>query len=425
MPFMVDHIAQALLHSLWQIALVGLVLKIILKLISSAKADLRYGVSLFCLYLIPVLFTITLTIASPAQVTDVRLGETAANLFPDFIVLSWMIGALFQFSHLIRNSRSAYQLARTKIDPVSAVLNSRFLSLKSQMGLHRPITIGMSLYVSGPCMVGLLKPVILLPLACLTRLSSDELEAVIAHELAHIKRHDVFHSMIQSMIETMFYFHPVLSYLSKQVSIEREHACDDVAIRILKDPKPLATGLLKTGLMSADNRLIMASTSSEVQALEKRVARIVTMTPKISQPRTNVRSLVLFIIFCFVFLISSQTHNASTVSAALTKPTLISLKNEVCNQFKMDSIYWNPTYDQGGPAKVRILDGQVSMNDALLPENTQKEIKKIFHQHQLSRHDDVRFHFFGNDIKLTLKNKIEDSQRVYRLSPEKGRLAIT
>jgi len=350
-----------------------------------------------------------------------QISERAASLWPQLIVLIWTIGGLFHGIRFWRNSVGAYRLARSNFDPLSESLQLRFLYLKSQLGLNWPIGIGISQFVDSPCMVGLVKPVILLPLSCLTQLSSDELEAVIAHELAHIKRHDVLHRMIQSIIETLFYYHPILSYISKQVTLEREHACDDLAIRVLEDPKPLATGLLKIGLMRVDNSLVMTSTSPDIQALEKRIARIVTLAPQVTKTRLNIKPMVLFIMSFLGILVWNGAHAMSSTASDITKPMLISLKSEICNQFKVDNIYWNPIYDQGGPAKVRVFEGQVFMNDVMLPESTQNEVKEIFLQHKLARHDDIRLRFFGDDIKLVLNSEEGDKDErlyVYRINAD-------
>ena len=131
--------------------------------------------------------------------------------------------------------------------------------------------------------------------------------------------------------------------------------------------------------------------------------------------------MILIIISFLGILVWTGAHAMSSKASDITKPMLISLKNEVCDQFKADNIYWNPTYDQGGPAKVRIFEGQVFMNDVMLPESTQKEVKKIFLQYKLARHDDIRLRFYGDDIKLVLNSKEGDKDErlyVYRINAD-------
>ena len=78
--------------------------------------------------------------------------------------------------------------------------------------------------------VGWLRPVILLPASALTGLAPSQLEAVIAHELAHIRRHDYLVNLFQTTVETLLFYHPASWWISRQIRAEREHCCDDVAV---------------------------------------------------------------------------------------------------------------------------------------------------------------------------------------------------
>ena len=115
--------------------------------------------------------------------------------------------------------------------------------LARQIGITRPVRVLISSLANGPGVVGWLRPVMLLPPAAAMGLTPQQLEAVIAHEIAHIKRHDYLVNLFQVVAETVFFYHPVVWWTSKQIRIERELCCDDVAVRANGDPIAYARAL--------------------------------------------------------------------------------------------------------------------------------------------------------------------------------------
>src|SRR5205085_11492852 len=107
--------------------------------------------------------------------------------------------------------------------------------LARRLRVSRPVRLCASALVEVPTVVGWLRPVVLLPVCALTALSAPQLEALIAHELAHIRRHDYLCNLLQTIIETLLFYHPAVWWLSKRVRIEREHCCDDAAVAATGD----------------------------------------------------------------------------------------------------------------------------------------------------------------------------------------------
>jgi beta-lactamase regulating signal transducer with metallopeptidase domain len=101
-----------------------------------------------------------------------------------------------------------------------------------------------SALVRSPLTIGHLKPVILFPIGLINRLSESEVEAILAHELAHILRRDYIFNILQSVVEVVFYFHPAVWWLSAQVRQERESACDDRAIALVGNKMNYAKALV-------------------------------------------------------------------------------------------------------------------------------------------------------------------------------------
>ena len=90
----------------------------------------------------------------------------------------------------------------------------------------------------------ILKPVILLPVGLATSLPIDQVEAILAHEMAHIRRNDYLINLLKSLIEVVFFYHPVIWWISSTLETEREHCCDDITIRICGNEKSLQKALL-------------------------------------------------------------------------------------------------------------------------------------------------------------------------------------
>src|SRR5213592_1658536 len=121
-------------------------------------------------------------------------------------------------------------MRRREIKQVGAELYAKCLALQRRMGLDRVIRYCECHRLDVPAVLGWFRPVVLLPVRALTGLTEDQIEAVIAHELAHIRRLDAFVNLFQVVVESLLFFHPAVWWLNKRVRIERENCCDDVAV---------------------------------------------------------------------------------------------------------------------------------------------------------------------------------------------------
>ena len=133
----------------------------------------------------------------------------------------------------IRFLRSATHVARLKRsgEPVSLALAETASHLARRMGIVKSLRVLTSALADTPASVGFLKPVILFPPAALMNLSTAQLESVLAHELAHIRRHDYLINLLQTIAETLFFYQPAIWWVSSQIRHERELCCDDMAVK--------------------------------------------------------------------------------------------------------------------------------------------------------------------------------------------------
>ena len=138
---------------------------------------------------------------------------------------------------------------RREMIPAPAVLEQRTSDLSSLLGLSQGPRVGLSPRLSQAIVTGYIRPIILLPASWATSLPGDVLEAVLAHELAHIRRFDLWSILVQRSIETLLFFHPAVWWLSGRISFERELCCDALAVGALGSPRRYAGALEQIGTL--------------------------------------------------------------------------------------------------------------------------------------------------------------------------------
>ena len=248
-------IGWTLLHSLWQSAAIALAVFIALRIIPGSKSQLRYAVSCNGLLLIVISSCITYVLlgqsatvpAGTATPYAVRLHyppepetnavSNALSIIPAFIgnhmpwiVSGWLAGFFF-FGFRFAAGLLYNQRIISSAIPLENEWTHFIEEAGKKLGINRLISLAQSAAVSAPVVIGYLRPVILIPAGMLTGLSSDQLQTIFLHELAHIKRYDYLVNVVQSFVEVLFFFNPFVWTLSGHIRREREYCCDDVVIR--------------------------------------------------------------------------------------------------------------------------------------------------------------------------------------------------
>jgi TRAP-type C4-dicarboxylate transport system substrate-binding protein len=270
----IETLGWTLLHFLWQGTLIALILAALMWLLRNHHPSLRYFLSCASLaimlacpivtYLVldwgnstpPIVETIlpqTDVATEPTLVNDVpvqpvdnavvfapeggtgkKVSWLERNLKPwlPYLVVFWGIGVLVLSIRLLGGLWFLRKLRTRLTKPVSTVLMSQLNNVAERLGLARTVQLRESLAVSVPLVVGWLKPMILLPSSVISGLSVKQLEMILAHELAHIRRHDYLVNLLQSVIETLLFYHPAVWWVSGKIRHERELCCDDLAIKV-------------------------------------------------------------------------------------------------------------------------------------------------------------------------------------------------
>ncbi len=149
-----------------------------------------------------------------------------------WIVCLWALGVAVFSLRLLADWKTVRTL-RAAADATDSQWIGRFTRLKTQLGILYPVRLVFSTTAKVPMVIGWLKPVVLIPAGLVTGLTSAQLEAILAHELTHIRRHDYLINLVQNVLETVFFYHPAVAWVSSRIRIEREHCCDDAARRWL------------------------------------------------------------------------------------------------------------------------------------------------------------------------------------------------
>ena len=363
---MLDTIAYVvgwtLVHSLWQGAAIAVVAGLLLAAVPRGSARVRYAilcVALFAHLAAPIVtaavlapgatsasrspfFTTLLAppanaspvaadTPSPARATDGGAGGTTGitieSLRSRFVsallagdvervlpiaAAVWMLGVLVS---ALRRIGAWFWLRRlvARATPAGAGITNRVSSLARALGIRRRVGVLVSGDVTGPFTSGWLRPVIVLPLTMLSGLDPVHVDAILTHELAHVRRWDYLVAIVQSVALTVLFHHPVTWWLDRKLRVEREYCCDDLAVAASRDRIGYVRALaelesLRVGLPS----LALAATDG---SLEHRVVRLLSgRTP--AAPGGWVPAAALFSVVLAVGVLDAATVPSSAPAAA-------------------------------------------------------------------------------------------------------------
>ncbi len=266
------NLQSALLHTLWQGPLIALLLLAVLALLPARRPNARYAVATMALVVFVLTFFVTWSLPAahtpdggmqyivsetvgPGQsakavwpaVPTITVGSArerpAAPGFSALLLPLWMAGALCMLLRLLWLLKATRALAHTARQPVASPLLETFETLCRALKVPARTALRISASVATPVALGLLHPLVILPAAYVTTLAPEHLRAILAHELAHIRRHDYLINLLQLLAEAAFYFNPALWWINRQIRLEREACCDHLAAQYAGGPLGYAAAL--------------------------------------------------------------------------------------------------------------------------------------------------------------------------------------
>ena len=309
-PFTTDLIRAfgwTLLHSFWQAFLVFACLRIVLKMWPMAAAAIKYHLSLLSLAGIAGWFMTTffsqlsvarearairnismswdpVTVAAATEQLPRQSGLQTAipgmEVYFPFLVAIYIIGVTIMTIKLCFDLAQLRQIRRQGLSSMGMPWDEHLAKLAGHMGVTRKVQLFISQHLQVPVMIGFLRPVILLPAAMVNNLSPDQLEAILLHELAHIKRNDYLLNIFQSIVETILFFNPFVWWISKNIRLEREHCCDDLVIAGTVQPLHYAKALVALEEYRLTANPMAMAVADDKHHLFHRIKRIMEMKTK-------------------------------------------------------------------------------------------------------------------------------------------------
>jgi len=298
-PAVLRTLALSLLHFVWQGAAIAALAYVTLSICRNASTRYAIAVAAMIAMLISpaatflVLHTQGTALTSSTAAADVQPSADQPTIAPTktvshsplqressalpFILLveTWFAGVLLLSLRSIGGFVQIERLRRRKLACVPDDTLELCLNLQDRMGIARIIRYCQSIHVDVPLVAGWIRPVVLLPISAITGLTQPQLEAVIAHELAHIRRYDAFVNVFQVAVETLLFYHPAVWWLGERIRTEREHCCDDAAVAVCGSPVVYARALAHLAETRQSPKFAMALDGSPLVA---RVARLLGST---------------------------------------------------------------------------------------------------------------------------------------------------
>lgn len=311
----------AILHSLWQGAIIYGVLYLVIQPVFKFKASTRYTIATMggLLMLGSFLYTFTelfqwSVVSSEASAQSywkqlpglvppavpLTAVEYIEMLFP-WLVLLYSVGLIIQSVIFWKGYRKIQNLKNAVHQSVPKDWMIKLETLRTELGIGRKIGYYLSDKIQVPLVIGYIKPIILFPAMLATQLEMNQLEAIMIHELSHIRRNDYLFNLLRTLTETILFFNPFAWLIGKMMDIERENACDDKVIQLTNAPLTYAKALLQLELLTNTQKPVLAlAATGEEQHLYQRIKRITNMKTE----SINSRQKLLSIALTFATLIS-------------------------------------------------------------------------------------------------------------------------
>ena len=350
------NLALTLIHFLWQGCLIALSLKFLLIITPHKHSRTRYSLSaiamITCL-IVPIVtyfaiyqpnFVQLTTQADPTPYmteSAILTSDEAIHWYQDifealpYVSILWFTIVTFLATKLTIELYNVNQLPKQGTIRAEAALQQRFEALVKKINLTKSPQLLISLKTDIPMAIGWLKPVILIPASMLTGLTPNQLDMLILHELAHIRRHDYLVNFFQTLIETLLFFHPAVLWISKQMRNEREYCSDDIAVNVAGSPIAYAHTLADTANLCQKHRhhaipnMAMAASGGD---LKQRVVRLIDQHHCSSNDDSGKFLASVLIIFSVLIVAIKPYLNTTIIDFTSGRISFFQTANDIIKQ---------------------------------------------------------------------------------------------
>jgi len=384
---------QTILHSIWQITLIALILRLLLFLTSKNAANVRYWLSLGAMIL-AVIWSIhtfsskweqyhleanSIQHSASAEVAstfvptmefnqlfigsfeeNTRLLSQFMEPIMPYLAIFWLFGMCFFASRIIVGLFDLRLFSKKSTHDFPNHWQSRFEVLKQLSGIGRKVEVRLSELVPVPITYRFFRPIILLPISVFTGLTDDQIEVLLLHELAHIRRHDYVINLLQSIIEVLFFYHPFIWWISKNVRAEREHCCDDEVMNLRHQPMLYAQTLtqIQSQHFSLKTNLAM-SVNGNKGVFTQRIYRLFNHQEPHSKMRNAVTALLLlFFSGLTMAFYPNPNQSSQNIEVEITKIEKDTVPSKTL------------TVKKAEPAKVKMEEVTETIQSTKIDENT-------------------------------------------------------
>lgn len=330
-----SHFLQSLgwatLNSFWQMALLWCIYTAAIYLfpLSSRK---KYQISVLAISLGFAWFVFTFTYyfqsSAASGIAFFDQGINGSNSILNILLLSASITYLslliFPSYKLVRNWQFVQKIKKQGLR--KAELNFRLFvqKISGQLGIRHKVGVYISDLVRSPLTVGYLKPIILLPVAALSNLTAQQVEAILLHELSHIRRYDYLVNLMMSLFSTLLYFNPFVKLFMRNIEAERENCCDQLVLQFGYDKLGYASALLTLEKLSINHRLLAMGATGKKNLLN-RIEKIVGLEKKkgfsLNHFAGIVAALFCILVFNSVLIIKDKVkENSLTAYDSIANP---------------------------------------------------------------------------------------------------------
>jgi len=371
MSILVQSLSWTLIYSLGQGFVVYAALWLVLKLMPGTPSGVKYHLSLSALTILFAWFAVTLwqqfhvasyqqsfvALAHNGVVTHplTNIGATqnygwygsflsiAVVIFP-WLSAFYVIGLALLLVRLSAGMLHLFSLRKTGVIQPDKAVGELMISLKSKLQYHGSVQLLISIKAQVPMVIGVLKPIILVPAAAMTQLSTEQLETILMHELVHLKRHDYLVNILQTIVETILFFNPFVWMVSAVIRREREHCCDDEVLQHTREPRFYATALAALATDPVPFSRLSVAASGQSNHLFNRIIRIMEMKKnQFSYSRMVAAIVIISALACSIAWIrptlprTGKNKPAAAASTANTGSTAnLSEESQLVNQLQSD-----------------------------------------------------------------------------------------